>query len=49
MATNFLDSARSLLTPDVVSKVSSLIGESPGKTQQALGVAIPQNTQEPGS
>jgi OmpA-OmpF porin, OOP family len=41
MATNLLDSAKSLLTPDVVSKVSSLIGETPAKTQQALGVAIP--------
>jgi OmpA-OmpF porin, OOP family len=41
MATNLLDSAKSLLTPDVISKVSSLIGETPAKTQQALGVAIP--------
>ena len=41
MAINLLDSARSLLTPDVVSRVSSLIGESPAKTQQALGAAIP--------
>ncbi len=41
MAINLLDSARSLLTPDVVTKISSLIGETPGKTQQALGVAIP--------
>jgi outer membrane protein OmpA-like peptidoglycan-associated protein len=41
MTINLLDSARSLLTPDVVSKVSSLIGETPGKTQQALGVAVP--------
>lgn len=41
MASNLLDSARSLLTPDVISKISSLIGETPGKTQQALGVAIP--------
>jgi outer membrane protein OmpA-like peptidoglycan-associated protein len=41
MATNLLDSAKSLLTPDLISKVSSLIGETPGKTQQALGVAIP--------
>jgi OmpA-OmpF porin, OOP family len=41
MATNLLDSAKSLLTPDVISKISSLIGETPGKTQQALGVAIP--------
>jgi OmpA-OmpF porin, OOP family len=41
MAINLLESAKSLLTPDVVSKVSSLIGETPGKTQQALGMAIP--------
>jgi OmpA-OmpF porin, OOP family len=41
MAINLLDSARSLLTPDVVSRVSSLIGETPAKTQQALGAAIP--------
>lgn len=41
MATNLLDSAKSLLTPDVVSKIASLIGETPGKTQQALGAAIP--------
>src|ERR1700744_5512696 len=41
MATNLLDSAKSLLTPDLVSKVSSLIGETPAKTQQALGAAIP--------
>ena len=41
MAINLLDSAMSLLTPDVVSRVSSLIGETPAKTQQALGVAIP--------
>ena len=41
MAINLLDSAKSLFTPDVVSRVSSLIGETPGKTQQALGTAIP--------
>jgi OmpA-OmpF porin, OOP family len=41
MAMNLLDSAKSLLTPDVVSKISTLIGETPGKTQQALGTAIP--------
>ena len=41
MATNLLDSAKSLLTPGVISKIASLIGETPGKTQQALGVAIP--------
>lgn len=41
MATNLLDSARSLLTPDVITRISSFIGETPGKTQQALGAAIP--------
>jgi len=41
MATNLLESAMSLFTPDVVSKISSLIGETPGKTQQALGAAVP--------
>jgi outer membrane protein OmpA-like peptidoglycan-associated protein len=41
MATNLLDTARTLLTPDVVSKVSSLVGETPAKTQQALGAVIP--------
>lgn len=41
MATNLLDAAKSLLTPAVISRVSSLIGETPGKTQQAMGVAIP--------
>lgn len=41
MGINLLDSAKSLLTPDIVSRISSLIGESPAKTQQALGVAVP--------
>jgi OmpA-OmpF porin, OOP family len=41
MATNLLDSAKGLLTPDVISKVASLIGETPARTQQALGAAIP--------
>jgi outer membrane protein OmpA-like peptidoglycan-associated protein len=41
MAANLLESAQGLLTPDVISKISSLIGETPVKTQQALGVAIP--------
>jgi OmpA-OmpF porin, OOP family len=41
MAINLLDTCKSLLTPDVVSKISSLIGETPAKTQQALGTAIP--------
>lgn len=41
MAINLLDVCKNLLTPDVVSKISSLIGETPAKTQQALGTAIP--------
>ena len=41
MAANLIDTARNLITPDVVSKISSLIGETPAKTQQALGVVVP--------
>ena len=41
MATNLIDTTKSLLTPDVLSKVSSLIGETPAKTQQALGTVVP--------
>jgi outer membrane protein OmpA-like peptidoglycan-associated protein len=41
MAINLLDACRNLITPDVVSKISSLIGETPAKTQQALGTAVP--------
>jgi OmpA-OmpF porin, OOP family len=41
MAINLFDACKSLLTPDVVSKISSLIGETPAKTQQGLGAAIP--------
>lgn len=41
MAANLIDTARSLITPDVVSKISSLIGETPAKTQQALGTVVP--------
>ena len=36
MATNLIHTNRSLITPDVVSKISSIIGETPAKTQQAL-------------
>jgi hypothetical protein len=41
MAINLLESAKSLFTPDVVSKASSIIGETPAKTQQAIGTAVP--------
>lgn len=41
MATNLLDTTRNLVTPDVVSKISSLIGETPAKTQQAVNATIP--------
>ena len=41
MATNLIEVANSLLTPDVVSRVSSLIGETPAKTGQALGMVVP--------
>ena len=41
MATNLIEVAKSLLTPDVVSRVSSLIGETPAKTGQALGMVVP--------
>ena len=41
MPTNLIDTAKSLITPDVVSKISSIIGETPAKTQQAIGTVIP--------
>jgi outer membrane protein OmpA-like peptidoglycan-associated protein len=41
MATNLIEVANSLLTPDVVSRVSSSIGETPAKTGQALGMVMP--------
>jgi outer membrane protein OmpA-like peptidoglycan-associated protein len=41
MATNIIEVANSLFTPDVVSNISSLIGETPAKTGQALGTVVP--------
>ncbi len=41
MAINLLDASKNLITPDVISKISLLIGEAPAKTQQAMGIAIP--------
>jgi outer membrane protein OmpA-like peptidoglycan-associated protein len=41
MALNLLDLAKDYLTPDVLSKMSSLVGESPAATQKAMGAIIP--------
>ena len=36
MTTNLIHTNRSLITPDVVSKISSIISETPANTQKAL-------------
>ena len=41
MALNLIDLARDYLTPDVLSKMSSLVGESPVATQKAMGAIVP--------
>ena len=41
MAINLLDLAKGALTPDIMQKVSTLIGESPTNTQKAVDGAIP--------
>lgn len=41
MAINLIDTTKNLITPDVVSKISSIIGETPAKTQQAIGTVVP--------
>ncbi|MBM4254671.1 MAG: OmpA family protein [Deltaproteobacteria bacterium] len=41
MAVNILDLAKTALTPDIMQKVSALIGESPANTQKAVDGAIP--------
>jgi outer membrane protein OmpA-like peptidoglycan-associated protein len=38
---NTMDSLRNLVTPDLLSRVSSLLGESEGGTARALGTAFP--------
>ena len=40
MATNLIDTAENLITPDVASKISFIIGETPAKTQQAIGTGV---------
>ena len=41
MATNLVDSVKGLLTPDIMQRVSALIGESPTNTQKAVDSAVP--------
>jgi outer membrane protein OmpA-like peptidoglycan-associated protein len=41
MALNLIDLAKDYLTPDVVSKIAGLVGESPEATQRALGAVVP--------
>jgi hypothetical protein len=49
MAINLIDTTRSLITPDVVSRISSVIGETPAKTQHVqspkmASIALPCGT-----
>ena len=41
MATNLVELTKSYFTPDLMQKVSALVGESPPSTQRALEGAIP--------
>jgi outer membrane protein OmpA-like peptidoglycan-associated protein len=41
MATNLVDLARAQLTPEVIQRASSLVGESPASTQRAMEAATP--------
>lgn len=41
MATNLLDNIESYLTPGVLQKISSILGESPASTQKAMEGALP--------
>jgi outer membrane protein OmpA-like peptidoglycan-associated protein len=41
MATNLIDLARAQLTPEVIQRASSLVGESPASTQRAMEAAAP--------
>ena len=41
MTTNLLDLARAQLTPEVIQRASSLVGESPATTQRAMEAAAP--------
>jgi OmpA-OmpF porin, OOP family len=41
MATNLLDTISSYITPDIINRASSFIGESPGNTSKALTAIVP--------
>jgi cytochrome c551/c552 len=41
MAFNLIDLAKDYLTPDAISKMAGLVGESPAATQKALGAIGP--------
>jgi OmpA-OmpF porin, OOP family len=41
MALNLIDLAKDYLTPDVVSKLAGVVGESPAATQRAMGAIVP--------
>ena len=41
MALNLIDLAKDYLTPDLISRLSGQIGESPAATEKAIGAAIP--------
>ena len=41
MATNLIDTVKDYLTPDIIQKISSIIGETPGTTQKQLDSVIP--------
>ena len=41
MALNLIDLAKDYLTPDVLSKMAGLVGESPAATQKAVGAIVP--------
>ena len=41
MALNLIDLAKDYLTPDVLSKMSNLVGESPAATEKAMGAIVP--------
>ncbi|MCO4293386.1 OmpA family protein [Solitalea sp. MAHUQ-68] len=41
MATNIIDSLKGLVSPDLISQASTLLGESSGSVNSALGTAFP--------
>lgn len=41
MAADLIDLAKQFLTPDLISKMSGLVGESPTLTQKAMDLAVP--------